>query len=97
MFVASAVAIYNYNSPVYMNFNGGKGTVSVIEVIVALDWKLELLLVISFSLATIVWHWRMCTLSGLFRNRFLPCCGPLLAAAANLHQQYRSLAKILFE
>lgn len=55
LFVAGAGVIFGHNFPFYMNFNGGKGTASVIGVMLALDWKLGLvglLLLIGVSLAT---------------------------------------------
>lgn len=55
LFVAGAGVVFGHNFPFYMNFNGGKGTASVIGVMVALDWKLGLLgllLLIGVSLAT---------------------------------------------
>lgn len=55
LFVAGAGVIVGHNFPFYMNFNGGKGTASVIGVMVALDWKLGLLglsLLIVVSLVT---------------------------------------------
>lgn len=55
LFIAGAGVIFGHNFPFYMNFNGGKGTASVIGVMLALDWKLGLvglLLLIGVSLAT---------------------------------------------
>ncbi|MDQ0428184.1 glycerol-3-phosphate acyltransferase PlsY [Planomicrobium stackebrandtii] len=55
LFVAGAGVVFGHNFPFYMNFNGGKGTASVIGVMLALDWKLGLLgllLLIGVSLAT---------------------------------------------
>lgn len=55
LFVAGAGVVFGHNFPFYMNFNGGKGTASVIGVMLALDWKLGLvglLLLIGVSLVT---------------------------------------------
>jgi len=55
LFVAGAGVIFGHNFPFYMKFDGGKGTASVIGVMLALDWKLGLLgllLLIVVSLAT---------------------------------------------
>ncbi|WP_251047384.1 glycerol-3-phosphate acyltransferase [Planococcus sp. ISL-110] len=54
LFVAGAGVVFRHNFPFYMNFGGGKGTASVIGVVLALDWKLSLLcllLLISASLS----------------------------------------------
>ncbi|WP_083394526.1 glycerol-3-phosphate acyltransferase [Planococcus donghaensis] len=55
LFIAGAGVIFGHNFPFFMKFNGGKGTASVIGVMLALDWKLGLLgllLLIAVSLTT---------------------------------------------
>lgn len=55
LFIAGAGVIVGHNFPFFMQFQGGKGTASVIGVMLALDWKLGLLglvLLIGVSLAT---------------------------------------------
>ena len=55
LFIIGAGVVFGHNFPFYMNFNGGKGTASVIGVMLALDWKLGLVglaLLIGVSLAT---------------------------------------------
>lgn len=55
LFLAGAGVIIGHNFPFFMKFNGGKGTASVIGVMLALDWKLGLLglaLLIVISLTT---------------------------------------------
>lgn len=55
LFLAGAGVIIGHNFPFFMKFNGGKGTASVIGVMLALDWKLGLLglaLLIVVSLTT---------------------------------------------
>lgn len=42
LFVIGAGVIFGHIFPFYMNFDGGKGTASVIGVMCALDWKLGL-------------------------------------------------------
>lgn len=55
LFTVGAGVVLGHNFPFYMNFDGGKGTASVIGVMLALDWKLGLaggLLLIGVALAT---------------------------------------------
>lgn len=55
LFLMAAGVILGHNFPFYMNFDGGKGTASVIGVMLALDWKLGLaggLLLVAISIAT---------------------------------------------
>lgn len=55
LFVVGAGVVIGHNFPFYMKFNGGKGTASVIGVMLALDWKLGLaglLLLVGAALAT---------------------------------------------
>lgn len=55
LFFVGAGVIFGHNFPFYMNFDGGKGTASVIGVMLALDWKLGLiggLLLVFAALAT---------------------------------------------
>lgn len=55
VFMIGAGVMFGHNFPFYMNFDGGKGTASVIGVMLALDWKLGLvggLVLIGLALAT---------------------------------------------
>lgn len=88
LFVAGAGVVFGHNFPFYMNFNGGKGTASVIGVMLALDWKLGLLglfLLIGVSLATDYLVVGVLVLYGVyFVIAFIPASGawPLLTASA---------------
>ena len=42
LFLMGASVVIGHNYPVWMRFNGGKGTASVIGILFALDWKLGL-------------------------------------------------------
>ena len=55
VFLAGAAAVVGHNFPFYMQFNGGKGTATVIGVLLALDWRFGLVafaLLITVALAT---------------------------------------------
>lgn len=55
LFTIGAGVVCGHNFPVYMKFNGGKGTAPLIGVMLALDWKFGiagLLLLVAVSLAT---------------------------------------------
>ena len=55
MYLMGAAVVIGHNYPIWMNFNGGKGTASVIGVLFALDWKMGfvgLILLIVTSLIT---------------------------------------------
>lgn len=55
LFAAGAGTVLGHNYPFYMNFDGGKGTATLIGMMLALDWKLGLaggLLLITVSLLT---------------------------------------------
>ena len=55
LFTIGAGVVCGHNFPVYMKFNGGKGTAPLIGVMLALDWRFgiaALLLLIAVSLAT---------------------------------------------
>lgn len=55
LFVAGAGTVLGHNYPFYMNFDGGKGTATLIGMMLALDWKLGIaggLLLIAVSLLT---------------------------------------------
>lgn len=42
LFLAGAAVVLGHNFPFYMKFNGGKGTATVIGVLLALDWRIGL-------------------------------------------------------
>ncbi|MGE6487164.1 glycerol-3-phosphate acyltransferase [Paenisporosarcina sp. NPDC076898] len=55
LFLMGAFVVIGHNYPFWMNFDGGKGTASVIGVLLVLDWKIGLaglLLLIVISLVT---------------------------------------------
>ncbi|EGA89927.1 hypothetical protein GPDM_07750 [Planococcus donghaensis MPA1U2] len=80
LFVAGAGVILGHNFPFYMKFNGGKGTASVIGVMLALDWKLGLLgllLLIGVSLTTNYLVLGVLVLYAIFFViAFVPAIGP---------------------
>lgn len=51
LFLTAAAAVIGHNFPFYMNFNGGKGTATIIGVLLAIDWRVGL---IGFALFVIV-------------------------------------------
>ncbi|MBE1555325.1 glycerol-3-phosphate acyltransferase [Sporosarcina limicola] len=51
LFLAGVAAIIGHNFPFYMNFDGGKGTATMIGVLLALDWRFGLA---GFTLFVIV-------------------------------------------
>ncbi|NYF23274.1 glycerol-3-phosphate acyltransferase [Sporosarcina sp. JAI121] len=51
LFLAGAATVIGHNFPFYMKFNGGKGTATVIGVLIAIDWQIGL---IGFALFVIV-------------------------------------------
>lgn len=54
LFAAAAAAVIGHNFPFYMKFNGGKGTATLIGVLLALNWKLGLLAILLFIIVTVV-------------------------------------------
>lgn len=55
LFTIAAGVVCGHNFPVYMKFNGGKGTAPLIGAMLALDWRFGiagLLLLVAVSLAT---------------------------------------------
>jgi len=51
VFLTAAAAVIGHNFPFYMNFNGGKGTATIIGVLLAIDWRVGL---IGFALFVVV-------------------------------------------
>lgn len=51
LFLTAAAAVIGHNFPFYMNFNGGKGTATIIGVLLAIDWQIGL---IGFALFVVV-------------------------------------------
>ena len=43
LFLTAAAAVIGHNFPFYMNFNGGKGTATIIGVLLAIDWQVGLI------------------------------------------------------
>ena len=54
LFVAGAAVVLGHVFPFYMNFNGGKGTATIIGVLLALNWKLGLLAFALFVIVTLL-------------------------------------------
>ena len=53
-FIAGAAVILGHVFPFYMRFNGGKGTATIIGVLLALNWKLGLLAFVLFVLVALL-------------------------------------------
>nr|WP_026045734.1 glycerol-3-phosphate acyltransferase [Paenisporosarcina sp. TG-14] len=51
LFLIGAAVVIGHNCPLWMNFDGGKGTASIIGIMLGLDWRMGL---IGFSLLIIV-------------------------------------------
>lgn len=54
LFLVGAATVIGHNFPFYMNFNGGKGTATVIGVLLALDWKFGLIGLALFIIVALV-------------------------------------------
>ncbi|WP_353056382.1 glycerol-3-phosphate acyltransferase [Sporosarcina luteola] len=54
LFVVGAAVIFGHNFPFHMKFNGGKGTATVIGVLLAIDWRFGLAGFILFILVAIL-------------------------------------------
>lgn len=53
-FMAGAAVVLGHVFPFYMNFNGGKGTATIIGVLLALNWKLGLLAFVLFVIVALL-------------------------------------------
>jgi len=51
LFLIGAAVVIGHNYPLWMNFNGGKGTASIIGIMFGLDWRIGL---IGFTLLIII-------------------------------------------
>ncbi|MFS0690253.1 glycerol-3-phosphate acyltransferase [Sporosarcina sp. 179-K 8C2 HS] len=54
LFTIGAAVIFGHNFPFHMNFNGGKGTATVIGVLFAIDWRFGLAGFILFILVALI-------------------------------------------
>jgi glycerol-3-phosphate acyltransferase PlsY len=54
LFLMSMMVVIGHNYPIWMKFNGGKGTASVIGVMLALDWKMGLIGLFSLILVSLL-------------------------------------------
>ena len=54
LFLAGAAAVIGHNFPFYMNFNGGKGTATIIGVLLAIDWQVGLIGFVLFVVVALV-------------------------------------------
>ncbi|WP_427109262.1 glycerol-3-phosphate acyltransferase [Lysinibacillus xylanilyticus] len=53
-YIVAAGVILGHNFPFYMGFNGGKGTASIIGILLAIDWKICLFALILFVIFSFV-------------------------------------------
>lgn len=53
-YIAAAGVILGHNFPFYMGFNGGKGTASIIGILLAIDWTIGLFALILFVILSFV-------------------------------------------
>ncbi|HWK23502.1 MAG TPA: glycerol-3-phosphate acyltransferase [Ureibacillus sp.] len=54
LYLIGASVILGHNFPIHMKFRGGKGTASLIGIFVALNWKIGLLAVVVFIIASLI-------------------------------------------
>ncbi len=54
LYLMGLAVILGHNFPIHMKFRGGKGTASLIGIFIALNWKLGLLAVLAFVIASLV-------------------------------------------
>lgn len=52
LYLSGAFAIIGHNYPVTMGFKGGKGTASLVGMLLVLDWKIGLIAILSLVLIT---------------------------------------------
>ena len=85
-YMIAAGVILGHNFPFYMGFNGGKGTASIIGILLAVDWKIGLFALLLFILLSLVTNYLIvgvfefylvfCTATYLW----IPGMGPTLIA-----------------
>lgn len=54
LYMMGAAVIIGHNFPIHMNFQGGKGTASLIGIFIALNWKFGLIALLVFVLASLI-------------------------------------------
>lgn len=54
LFLMSFMVVIGHNYPVWMKFNGGKGTAAVIGVLFALDWKMGLIGLVGLVVVSLI-------------------------------------------
>ncbi len=54
LYVTGAAVIIGHNFPIHMKFNGGKGTASLIGVLLSLNWKVGLFAIFSFFIISFI-------------------------------------------
>lgn len=54
LFLNGLFVIIGHNHPFYMNFRGGKGTASLIGMLVALDWRMAIIGILCIVLITLI-------------------------------------------
>ena len=54
LYLMSFMVVIGHNYPVWMKFNGGKGTAAVIGVLFALDWKMGLIGLVGLVLTSLI-------------------------------------------
>ena len=85
LFLAGAAAVIGHNFPFYMQFNGGKGTATVIGVLLALDWRfglvgLGLLIVVALVTDLLVFGVLMLYVTLLVLAFWIGGYGPIIIA-----------------
>ena len=54
LYLMGLSVILGHNFPIHMKFRGGKGTASLIGIFIALNWKLGLIAVLAFVIASLL-------------------------------------------
>lgn len=66
LFLMGAAVVVGHNFPVWMNFDGGKGTASVIGLLFAIDWKLGVVGLSVFVITSLVTDFILLGVLGLY-------------------------------
>lgn len=68
LYITGAAVIIGHNFPFYMNFNGGKGTASVIGLLIMINWQLGVLSIFTFFLFAFISNY---LIIGVFQLYFI--------------------------